>query len=129
MRASVVLLFAFLALAFVAAYAAVEQKETDDPSLAVNEDSDEASAAAPVSPPLPSGAKGTKQSRGYNNGCYCYYWLPGFYIYTRYGCISHGHRHHHRHRHSHRHRNTNRHRYRNSEDVCDKRLRHSAEPG
>ncbi|KAI0216193.1 hypothetical protein LSAT2_031768 [Lamellibrachia satsuma] len=44
MRASVFLLFAFLALAFVAAYAAVE-KEADDPSVAVNEDSDEASGA------------------------------------------------------------------------------------
>ncbi|KAI0237458.1 hypothetical protein LSAT2_012011 [Lamellibrachia satsuma] len=42
MRASVVLLFAFLALTFVATHAAVEE-EADDPSLSVNEDSDEVS--------------------------------------------------------------------------------------
>ncbi|KAK2154957.1 hypothetical protein NP493_2123g00002 [Ridgeia piscesae] len=42
MRASVVLLFAFLALAFVAAYAA-DEEEAGEPSVSVNEDNEESS--------------------------------------------------------------------------------------
>ncbi|KAI0217826.1 hypothetical protein LSAT2_030428 [Lamellibrachia satsuma] len=83
MRASVVLLFAFLALAFVAAYAAVDE-EADDPSLSVNEDSDEASidvarvkrAYKKAPPKLNAGAKDLKpKGRSYGwRGCHARYW-------------------------------------------------------
>ncbi|KAI0214257.1 hypothetical protein LSAT2_000651 [Lamellibrachia satsuma] len=76
MRASVVLLFAFLALAFVSAQAAA-QEEADDPSLSANEDSDDVSSdgarvkrAAP--PKAPCGVK--IQEKWRSGGCYAACW-------------------------------------------------------
>ncbi|KAI0238516.1 hypothetical protein LSAT2_010760 [Lamellibrachia satsuma] len=95
MRASVFLLFAFLALVFVAAYAAVEE-EADDPSLTLNEDSDEASddgarvkRAAAVPPRQPGG---NKRGQTFNNGCWCFNWFGGSSTNTWAGCRSNGNR-------------------------------------
>ncbi|KAI0214259.1 hypothetical protein LSAT2_000653 [Lamellibrachia satsuma] len=78
MRASVVLLFVFLALTFVAAHPAVEE-EADDPSLSMNSDSDEASfdgvrvkRAYGKPKPLPGYKKLSPKGRGTTaQQCHC----------------------------------------------------------
>ncbi|KAI0223350.1 hypothetical protein LSAT2_025437, partial [Lamellibrachia satsuma] len=70
-----------------------QQKEADDPSLAVNEDSDEASIdGTRVKRGIPKGAKGTKKpkARGYYMGCWCFFWYSGFFQPWGTGCRSQG---------------------------------------
>ncbi|KAI0212526.1 hypothetical protein LSAT2_002569 [Lamellibrachia satsuma] len=93
MRTIVALLFAFLAVAFVAAYAAVEEEASDgDLSLSVNKDRDESSVdggrvkRGTSMPKTHAGGKG-----GWSwGGCYCYYWYYGYCKFTKWGCFCFG---------------------------------------
>ncbi|KAK2153702.1 hypothetical protein NP493_2272g00001 [Ridgeia piscesae] len=106
MRATIVLLFAFLALAFVAAYAADEEEE-DESRVAVGDDSEDVSVdgvrverAAHKrlgKPPKPKHrrAKGGGKRQGYRGGgqwqsCACYYWSGGNINWFNWGCKVYG---------------------------------------